>query len=279
MILTYVDESGTSYEKKDGGFIDGPYIVYCGFLLPESKYFQLERLYYKTFSEILKIKNFEKTEIHATEIWKKAEANKFFKKKVLNYFEELFQLLIKLKIKIVVGIQDKTIKKNLKKEHKKCIYSFLHILEHVLSEKEEASLLIADENDDNFLKDLFYQKTLWRYNPGKTPEEPLSKYKIESLSCFLLDQIHYSDSKKSLFIQLADQIVFVIRRMLSYYYLDIKNLKPEKNKNPLSAETFDFLSSYITIGNFNDKLNDVAFNDLANLPGGLRAYLIGIRRF
>jgi hypothetical protein len=76
---------------------------------------------------------------------------------------------------------------------------------------------------------MFYRKTKWRYNPGDDSEEFFkTPFKLEARSCFLLDQLHYVDSKNSLFTQVADNIIFLIRRYFCDFY--IKNIKEANEK-------------------------------------------------
>jgi hypothetical protein len=269
MLLTYIDESGVNYKKTNGFYSDGPYVIWCAILIHENKYFHLERL----FSELLKslkIKDWSKIEAHATDIWsRKGNFGHISKDASKMYFEELFQLLAKLDIEIVFGIQQKFARSNWRKnqevEKNNCRYALLHGLEHSLAKLNETSIIISDEGDKE-IDNLLFEKTQWRFNPGaRKPRGQRSKYKFESLSCFLLDRVHFMNSQHSLFLQIADQVAFVIQRVFTYCYLihfPNKFLKPEIDKVPISSETFAFVSKNISPAFFDTEANDVMFLDL-----------------
>ncbi len=84
---------------------------------------------------------------------------------------------------------------------------------------------------------------MWRINP-KAPVKTLitSRYKFESQSCFLLDDIHYVHSKHSIFLQIFDVVIYTIMRVFTYSYLSAKPgiIEADIKKVPITIDTFQF---------------------------------------
>lgn len=286
MVLVYIDESGINYKhnlKYPEYFSDGPYAIWAGVFVSDSKYFHIER----GFHELAK-KYFPKkiTEFHATEIWEKAKTNKKQNEKVKRYFEELFQLIAKLHLNVVVGIQQKnpTYIKNHKtdkdKELEKARYSFLHLVEHNLALMNETGVLVADSESEETgatgdnesrlerekMKNLVQERINWRVGKGTLPLSFTPKFEFEYRSNFIIDQLHYVRSNESLPIQFVDHICFVIRRGLECVYLAKfpGNNRPKADPNlvPVTESTFNFFlqSSNVSFG-YHSK-DDVTFSDL-----------------
>lgn len=273
MLLTYIDESGTNWKKTNGFWLDSPYIIWTGLMIPENKYFHVERMFYDLAKELLNITDWRRTELHATDLWNQAETGKRKKEDVRKYFEELFQLLTKLDLKVVASIHQKNSKIGLKNvqlgEMRKSIFAFMHGIEYKLSQLNETSILIADsqnkeEQKKRFtdLEELVYNRTQWRYNPGQKSKWVVkSRYNFEARSCFILDQLYYADSKDCLFIQLVDHISFVVMKVFTYLYLKTfpTSITPDLEKVPLSSETFNFFAKFIGLQLtwFEKELNDI----------------------
>jgi len=283
VILTYVDESGINFQRNGNTFVDGPFIVWCGLLISEEKYFALERMFYDLVKKKLKVKNWETTELHGTDIWlRNGQFSNLSEKAVREYFGELVQLIGKLDIKIVVGVKKKskgltsTNSKNL--EIKKAIYAFLHGLEHKISELNETTIVIADEGS-TLLEELYFDRTKWRYNPGaKKSKIVKSKYFFESLSCFLLDQVHHVKSSKSLFIQVADNLTYVIRKVYEHaYYANNPaiGINADPLMVPVTPEDFCWLSRNIISATFSDKEKDVFFTKMGDISIANTNYIGG----
>jgi len=286
MLLVYTDESGINYQRKKKSFVDGPFIVWGGLLIPEEKYFQLERLFYDLIKKELGITNWEDIEIHATDIWlQRGDFKTLSDKKARRYFEELIQLLVKLDIKIVAGVKKKSLglrsKISKDKEVGMAIYAFLTGLEHSLSKKNETAILIADASSDetnlSSLEKLYFEKTKWRYNPGAKKTTIIkSKFFFESLSCFLLDQVHYVDSSRSLFVQISDNATYVIRRVFehSFYRHNGKlGIVADENKVPITSQDFRWLSKNILLCMFDEDKNDVMMDTLDGFNLEQNSYL------
>jgi len=237
-------------------------------LIPENKYFHLERLFCELAKEI-GIKDWSKVEAHATDIWaRKGHFSSLSEKTSRNYFEELFQLLGKLDIQIIIALEKKNArekdKKLQRKEKSKCQYALLHAIEHRLSRLNETSIMISDRSDTT-LDDLLFERTKWRYNPGarKSRKKP-TKFKFETQSCFLLDRIHHVDSEKSLFIQIVDHVAFVNQRAYTYGFLrdyPVKGIDAERGKIPVSSGTYNYIYRNILVAYFNDEAKDITFID------------------
>lgn len=271
MLLIYSDESGINYETKSGFFVDGPYAFWAGLLISESKYFHLERMFYDLVLKEHGLKNWQEKELHATDMWNNVKNDHQEKEKLKNYFEELVQLITKLSIPVVFGVQKKTEVAKEREELVQCRYAFLHALEHQLSSINETGVLIVDKgNQEDPMEGLVYDRTKWRYNPGDESVSLFpSKFIFESRSCFLLDQVHYVDSKKSLFAQLTDHVAFIIQRVFTYAYLKYFNhgsmLVADISKVPISRETFSFFLRNVTSAHFDKKIKDVSFSFMGSI--------------
>ena len=283
MILVYSDDSGINYKLKDGFFLDGPFILRSGMCLSDNKYFHLERLFIDLIGNYFNIHDWFRQEVHGTSIWnREGYFSSFKEERIREFLEELFQLIAKLNIPFVFGMNKKTMgatREQMRIEHARAIASFLSTLEHKLAEKNETGVIIADEvsrertkkntdkkNDRNYqtlLDILVNERVMWRLN-SDINIEPIVKlrYKFETNSCFLLDQVHYVDSRSSIFIQLLDIITYCFNRAATYQYL-VRNptiKTADKNKVPISRDTFSFFSEMlVTIGNFDTTINDITF--------------------
>lgn len=272
MILVYIDESGINYKKTNGLFKDGPYLIWCGMLITEKKYFHLERLFCELAKD-LGIKDWRQVEAHATDIWAcKKNFNHLSKKIVRKYFEELFQLLVKLDIQIVIGLHPKKAYPShtriQKDEKNQCRFALLHGLEYRLSQLSETGVIISDESDIE-IDDLLFERTQWRFNPGaRKPRKQRSRYRFETQSCFLLDRVHFIDSKKSVFLQIVDQIAFVIQRVFTFSNLKCfprEDHTASKEMVPLSSETFAFASPNILMSSYSKEKNDIEFTEISEI--------------
>jgi len=273
MLLVYIDETGISYQKNTKQtFIDGPFAIWGGILVPESKYFHLERLFAELLKKYLNVGNWRKIEVHATDLWNgNPPFDKISKQRRGEYFEELIQLVTKLRIDTVFGIQQKNIglRSNKSRDNEILLapYSFFTALEHKLSEKNETAVLIADISDKKGpIQKLLYQRTKWRFNPGEKKSKFKSKYFFENHSCFLLDQIHYVDSKLSFFTIIIDHLCYVMMRVLTYSYLNQNpslGIQADINKVPISSGCFNFYTQCISVGAFSKSENDVVLEKLS----------------
>lgn len=279
MILIYTDESGINYGIQNNFFKDGPFIIRGGMCVDDSKYFHLERMFIQLIDSYFQIDDWLKQEIHATDIWnRKNFFSKFSESEIREFFEELLQLICKLHTFCIFGIQLKSHdadKEKMKHEIAKAVYSFLHGLEYFLAQEKETGLIIADitgSGDEvadetkhrTILDELLYQKMIWRINP-KTSIHPLisSKYRFESQTCFILDDIHYVQSRHSIFLQIIDVVVYAIKRVFTCLYLFVKKgiMKPDKQKVPITIDTFQFFVTNNTwFAIFDDTINDVMFS-------------------
>lgn len=275
MLLTYIDESGINYKKGQNNlFVDGPYHVWVALLIDETKYFHMERL----LCEMLKtigVKNWQELEAHATDIWsRKGGFTNLSEKKALTYFEELFQLLKKLDIKVVTAVVPKNAKSHTYKniisaESRNCQHALLQGIEHELGSVSETGVIIQDNTGNNVMDELLFEKTQWRYNPGARKSRKHTKYLYESYSCFILDRVHSMDSKSSLFLQLADHVVYVIRKVLEYVYIrDHTNIKQRKDLVPITSDTFKFTLQRSTLYTYSPESNDIVFIPFEDLFGG-----------
>ncbi|ABZ94642.1 Hypothetical protein LBF_2145 [Leptospira biflexa serovar Patoc strain 'Patoc 1 (Ames)'] len=275
MILIYTDETGINYKIENSQFIDGPYIIYGGLCLNDVKYFHLERLYLNLIFEHFDIADWKTQEIHATDLWsRKGYFEKFQKEQISTFFEEVFQLITKLNINVLIGYQyktntdDKLLKE---KEIAKSITSFFHLAESYLSKNNETGIIVSDiqnnskTQEDSIFTTIFKEKTSWRSNPSETRNPFITtKYAYESRACFLLDNIHYVNSKESIFNQVVDIVLFVIRRVFIYQDLRITNKKEaDMKKVPVDRGTFQlFLQSVLHLAGYSERQNDIIFTTI-----------------
>lgn len=276
MLLVYVDDTGNSWELENGFFKDGPYVIHVGILINQEKYFHLERIFYDLFSSILGIKDWRGIELHANEIWQGIVPYKQLSLNIRRkYFAEFVQMLAKLSVKIVGGIQQKN--RHLSsptsqlKQIKYSQYAFLHGLEHTLALQNETAVLISDEGDKILtLSRLLYERSQWRYNPGadKRKVRHLSKFKYETLSCFLLDQMHFVSSKESFFIQIVDHVSYLLQRVFTYSYLKVfpkEKVKANKDMVPIIDSDFKFFAKDIMLAEYKVDHKDVIFSNLSDM--------------
>lgn len=299
MILIYTDESGINYEIQNNFFKDGPFIIWGGMCVDDTKYFHLERMFIQLIDTFFKIDDWLNQEIHSTDIWNRRNFfSRFSESKIKEFFEEVLQLICKLHTSCVFGIRLKSLDADKDKkrfEIAKAIYAFIHNLEYFLSQEKETGLIIADIIDygekveeeksrqRKILDELLYERMMWRINP-KAHIEPLiaSKYMFESKSCFLLDDIHYMHSKHSIFLQIFDVVIYVIMRVFTYLYLLVNPgiINADIKKVPITIDTFQhFLSRNATFSYFEDSKNDVVFFDGKDLLTGDRSNYLELRVF
>lgn len=278
MLLAYIDESGINYGKSNRYWTDGPYAIWSSILINEKKYFDIERSFQDLAREFLKETRLRR-ELHANEIWESRKRSSIRKERVSKYFEELIQLTSKLRIPIIFGIQQKNPKFRSSNVHGKSIelsnarYSLLTLMEHKLAQLNETAVLVSDEESTRQeLKNLVFQRTKWRYSPpGRRTIGQKPKYEFEYRSNFILDQLHYVDSKDSLLIQFSDHICFVLKRVFEHMYLvefpGPNKPSPDKSMVPICQETFNAFVSFCNImcANYNVREKDVMMTELSNL--------------
>ena len=274
MLLGYIDESGTSYEKKKKKwFVDGPYGIWSCVLISEQKYFHFERTFQDIARRFLPA-TLRKPELHACEIWNARHDNTVTDTKVRKYFEELMQFATKMHPTVLFGIQQKNIQlrasNSQKNQLEKAQYSLLSLLENVLAEMDQTAVLVADEEaGTETLRKLVSQRTKWRFNPPSATElGGRPKFLFEARSNFIVDQLHYVDSKESLLMQFSDHICFVLRKALEQLYLlnfnPIPNdpndrPNPDKSHVPVTDGTFNYFveACNVRFAYYSEKEKDV----------------------
>ncbi len=273
MQLIYTDESGINYSaSSEGIFKDGPYIIYGGICIDEKKYFHLERLFIELIKVYFSIDNWKSEEIHASKMWRReGNFSKYTNIEISSFFNDVLQILVKLDIQTIIGLQRKSLEANnedKKKEESQAIYSYIHGIERYLSRKSETGIIIADQKQnvkDALFTKIFNDRSDWRI-PSNLKLEPIitSKFDFESRLCFLLDNIHYVNSRDSLFIQVTDIVLFLIMRVWTYQTLRID--KPEiadLSKVPVEKETFFyFVNHNLNVSSYNSEKNDVEFENV-----------------
>ena len=115
---------------------------------------------------------------------------------------------------------------------------------------------------------------MWRINPTADIKPSFSsKYKFESRSCFLLDNIHYVHSKHSIFLQIFDVVIYSIMRVFTYLYLSVNPgiIEADIKKVPITVDTFKFfVEENTSFSYFSTTSEDVTFvsaEDLLHMVG------------
>lgn len=272
MQLIYTDESGVNYSHDNGLFKDGPYLFYGGICVGDQKYFHLERMFIDIIKDFFSIEDWRAEEIHATNLWNlKGRFVQYEQKRIRQFFDELLQLIIKLDIHTVIGYQLKTANATETQkqiEEAKAVYAFLHGLEFFLSKKSETGLMIADQksdlgNETSIFSKIFTERSRWRTGiNGSTDGILKSKYIYESKLCFLIDNIHFVNSKDSLFNQIIDIVLYIIMRVWAYQNLRLTNRDiADITKVPIEPRTFRFFAgNAFSVARYEN--DDVMYDDI-----------------
>ena len=203
----------------------------------------------------------------------------------IGFTNELIQFLTKMNIPLMVGVVNKDDKihsnHRINREVSSIAYSFkmfLNQIDRFMASKNEKALLVADDfrnqipksiaslplyeriADNNIqspngarkelvLLRVFYESMNWKNNLTERYENiaPL-KYEFESKSLFIIDNINYTNSKDSILNQVADFMLYILRKVI-----EVKNgAKKIENSNlsKLVEEIYDRLS-------FSMKNNDI----------------------
>lgn len=275
MQLIYTDESGVNYSHDNSLFKDGPYLFYGGICVSDQKYFHLERMFMAIIKDFFSIEDWRAEEIHASNLWNlKGRFAQYDQNKIREFFDELLQLVIKLDIHTVIGCQLKTVnatEKQKENEEARAVYAFLHGLEFFLSKKSETGLIIADQksdfgNETSIFSKIFTERSTWRTGINRSADGILkSKYIYESKLCFLIDNIHFVNSKDSLFNQIIDIVLYIIMRVWTYQRLRITNREiADIKKVPIERQTFRFFEDHsFSVGRY--EKDDVIYDNMSNL--------------
>jgi len=191
----------------------------------------------------------------------------------INFTNELIQFLTKMNVPLMVGVankNDKLHKKHrLNKEVSAIAYSFkifLNLIDRFMASKNEKALLIADDfsnqiphniaslplyeriADKNIkskngarkelvLLRVFHESMNWKSNLTSDAKNiaPL-KYEFESKNLFIVDNINYTNSQDSILNQVADFMLFILRKIFEIN----KSEEEIKNENLIKlAEAID----------------------------------------
>ena len=271
MYLIYTDETGTNSN------INTHFSLYGGLVIHETNILKFEIQIIEIIQELLGFKNMLEVEVHFTEVFnyifykrkpsnpnklKKFESQIFpliknmTKKDLIQFVDELFQLISKANIPFIFSNIDK--RDNYHKNHHLgnpeisynayAFKAFLNITDRFLTQKHEMGLLVADNflnqiprklknlsnielisdktiKDNPKVKEIVYKRVLaesliWknrflRETISQNSIAPL-KYKFESNSFNIIDNINFISSQESIINQISDILLYTIRKIKEY---------------------------------------------------------------
>jgi len=213
----------------------------------------------------------------------------------INFTNELIQFLTKMNVPLMVGVvnkNDKLHKKHrLNKEVSAIAYSFkifLNLIDRFMASKNEKALLIADDfsnqiphniaslplykriTDENIkskngarkelvLLRVFHESMNWKSNLTSDSKNiaPL-KYEFESKNLFIVDNINYTNSQDSILNQVADFMLFILRKVFEINNSDEKI----QNENILKLVKEIDSSLLLSMNNNDIQLVEIKDNDI-----------------
>lgn len=254
MLLVFTDECGTSFGlREDGLYQDGDFYLYGGIPVSPLKYIELERLFTLINKDYFGIRSRFDKEIHAGQIFHRlGDFCGLDRSTVTRYFSEVVQILAKFDIPLLAGVSFKRNQYSpyqvpgvewQMSVATSAVNGFLQLCEHYLAQRDSTGIIVADAFKDlemidktfdkrSFLTDedlvtkkgirsdllvrrLFYDVQKWRIDPDR-PLLPLVKqrYPHEKMASFLIDNVHYIDSRYSPMNQFVDVMIFLFSRIL-----------------------------------------------------------------
>ena len=231
------------------------------------------------------------------------------KEDVTQFVAELFQLISKANIPFLFSTIDKRDEYhknhhlgNEEISHNAYAFkSFINLVDRFLTQKQEMGLLVADDFSNQIpkklkqlssialirdetikqnpnVKEIVYKRVLaeslvWknRFLRDAIPQNNIAplKYKFESNSFNLIDNINFVSSKESILNQISDVLLYVIRKIKEYNLN--KEAYPELKifcENKDLIESIDFLYSTETIKEAEilseDKILDITVSDMSS---------------
>ncbi len=224
------------------------------------------------------------------ELLKKVSVDDF-----IGFTNELIQFLTKMNIPLMVGVVNKDdeihTKHRINREVSSIAYSFkifLNLIDRFIASKNEKALLIADDfrnqipksiaslplferiADNNIqspngarkelvLLRVFYESMSWKNNLTEGYENiaPL-KYEFESKNMFIIDNINYTNSKDSILNQVADFMLYILRKVI-----EVKN-GAEKIENEDLIKLVEEIDNSLLFSMNNDdiRLSKIYDNDI-----------------
>ena len=273
MFLIYTDETGKDLNKgKDGTYRDGSFFIYGGLAFPEAKLSVVEVAFKELCGEILGIESPLITEVHTGDIFYRKKAfSDITEGQSKEFFREVFQLLKKFNLPFVAGLvfKNATIFQDDLKKIASAIYSFFSVLDVFLSQQNESGIIIADELEGEsaridelldealfrgkkggiklslLLKRVLYEQSAKLKEFGARPLIPL-RYRFESKTYFIVDNIFYINSHSSTLNQLSDIVLFVLNVYFEVVFIELwrkeRILNFQKKVSFLEYLESDFLS-------------------------------------
>jgi hypothetical protein len=295
MILIYLDESGTNYTVDKGLYKDGPFLIFGAICVNEDVYWSMERLFCELVGHYFSIDDWLNSEIHATDIWfGKSLSSGMTTDKRREFFDEFLQLCGKFELPYVYSFTPKRTGLTPRQRNFSMMtgaHCLLLSIEHKLAELHQTGVLICDSstNSDSLkMKDTleldidskqmssaqallrqFNHLTAWRTTRKQAESDIKFKYRLEAMSAYLIDRIHFLHSDDSLFLQMCDILTFIVQRGMTYDYLKIVDPpRAEQEMVPFTMHGFATMKLKVFPCFFEETENDVLFCQDQQLFGG-----------
>jgi hypothetical protein len=296
MLLIYTDETGKDLKKgKNGTYRDGSFFIYGGLAFSETKLSVVEIAFKELCQEILGVRSPLITEIHTGDIfYRKKTFSHITEKQTKEFFREVFQLLIKFDLPFIAGLvfKDATIFQTELQKVASAIYSFFSALDYLLSSENENGIIIADELESGspkieellkekslrgkkggiklslLLKRILYEQSAKLKEFNVKPLIPL-RYRFESKTYFIVDNIFYVNSHASILNQISDIVLFVLN-----VYFEITSLLIQKEQKQGNTTNFQRKASFLEylIADFLSYLNNCSLLSFLTKTGNSYDY-------
>lgn len=268
MNLIYLDESGINYKVENGLHLDGPFLIFGAMFINEDVYWSMERLFCDLIERYFAIDDWLQSEVHATDIWSGTSLSAGMTiEKRREFFDEFLQLCGKFELPYIYSFTPKVVNQSTEEKNLDMMigaHCLLLAIEHKLAELHQTGVLVCDSsaNTDSLkIKDTialdtkkinlspaqalllqFYQLTSWRLTKRETEYKIRPKYRMEAMSVYLIDRVHFLCSDDSLFLQICDIMTFIVQRALVHdYLLYVDPAKVDKNKVPFTSDGFNMM--------------------------------------
>ena len=126
----------------------------------------------------------------------------------------------------------------------------------------------------------FHEMTSWRSTKSKPSFTIKPRYKMEVMSAYLIDRVHFLNSDDSLFLQVCDIMTFIIQRTLVHdYLLNVDKTRVKSEKLPITRDGWAMMRKQIYPSFYNEGNRDVTFCDIAKEYKGYEVLLLDFSQF